>query len=342
MTRRLIGMCLVALLSAIAQLKVARGIDYAWNVSSNGNWKDGGNWNPGGPPVAADNATIDLAGTYTVTLNDSRAITNLTLNNSTATLSHTAGTFTVGGTIALTSGTYSLNGGTISGGSITSAGGLLKLQGNNSNRLIDVAVGLGVLDFSTTNARVRLQGTTSLAAGTVIDLATPSSILVFEQTTTHNDLTINMTSGSSFLSVDGNNTLTLGPAATVTHSSTGSSTIQSDIISAGNAVLLNQGLIRNTNTGTLTINPDTFTNQSGGFVRASAGTITIGSGGSINAVGGTLDINGGTMNLNGAGWSNAGNITLSSGTLNLGGSFTTAGIGLANFTRTGGTVNITG
>src|SRR5207248_1197566 len=141
-------------------------------------WGVGGNWAPGGgPPVAADNALIGTAGTYTVDLTDNRAVTNLTINNATATVSQTGGTLTLGGTLALTAGTYSLNGGTISGGSITSAGGKLQPQFNGSNFLSNVAVGVGVLDFSVTQARVRLLGTTTLAAGTVVSLTGASSIL---------------------------------------------------------------------------------------------------------------------------------------------------------------------
>src|SRR5262249_31356978 len=47
-------------------------------------------------------------------------------------------------------------------------------------------------------------------------------------------------------------------------------------------------------------------------------------------------------------WSNTGSITVNGGTLNLGGSFTTAGSGIfapappGNFSRAGGTVNVTG
>jgi autotransporter-associated beta strand protein len=327
----------------------ARANDYTWNNAAGGNWNVAGSWTPGGgPPAAADNATISTAGTYTVTLDDNRAITNLTINNATATLSHTAGTLTLGSTLALTAGTYSLAGGTISGGTITSGGGQLQLQNNNLSALNNVAVGAGVLDFSAAAARVRLQGTTALAAGTVLNLSGSVSLLTFEQTATvggaGSPLTINLGSagGTGYLSVDGNNNiLTLGPAATVTSAAAGGGGMTSSLYSGNPATLRNQGLIQNTGTGTLTINPFLFANQSGGTVRAQSGVVTINptSGGVINAAGGTFDVNGGTLNLTGPNWSSQGTITVSSGTLNLGGSFATAGLAI---TRTGGVVTITG
>jgi hypothetical protein len=58
-----------------------------------------------------------------------------------------------------------------------------------------------------------------------------------------------------------------------------------------------------------------------------------------NAVGGVLSADGGTLSL-AAAWSNAGQIVVNNSTLNLGGSFTTDGLG--SYTRTGGTINLTG
>src|SRR5262249_26259335 len=147
-----------------------------------------------------------------------------------------------------------------------------------------------------------------------------NTILAFEQTLTTGNLTVNMTSSNANVSVEGNNTLTFGPGTTITQSSTGAGAITSEFFVSGTTSVLNQGLIPNTAAGSLTITPDTFTNQSGGIVRAAAGSVAISTGGLINAAGGTFDVNGGTLNLTGTAWSNAGNVTLSSGTLNLGGS----------------------
>lgn len=306
--------CVAALLLVAGWAPAARAADFTWNNAAGGNWNVGGNWTPAGPPAAADNATVGTAGTYTVALTDDRAITNLTVNNATATLNHTAGTFTVSGTVALTAGTYSLNGGTVSSspavpGRITSGGGLLRLQDNNANRLNNVVVGVGVLDFGANQGRVRLQGSTTLAAGTVLNLSAVGNVLAFEQTATANNLTVNMTGTSGFVSVEGNNTLTLGPATTITHNSASSGTITSGVLVGGNSGVINQGLIRTTGSGLLTIQPGTFLNQAGGIVRAAAGSILIPGGINLN------NFNSGTL-TNGT-WEVQGSATLNLGGRNI-------------------------
>src|SRR5205823_5631312 len=115
---------LLGLIGLILVASPAGANDFVWNNTAGGNWNVGGNWAPAGPPSAGDNATIGTAGTYTVTLNDNRSITNLIFNNPTATLDQTAGsTLTLGGALTLTAGTYRLNSGAVSGGSLTTGGG---------------------------------------------------------------------------------------------------------------------------------------------------------------------------------------------------------------------------
>ena len=88
--------------------------DYSWNSGITGNWNEPARWTiaggGSGVPGSGDNATIAIAGTYTVNLTDNRSITTLSVNRSTATLDHTDGTLTVGGAGAfhLTAGTYNL------------------------------------------------------------------------------------------------------------------------------------------------------------------------------------------------------------------------------------------
>jgi hypothetical protein len=308
-----------AFLLAASWGSLARANDFTWNNSAGPNWNVPDNWTAigqpaAGPPAAGDNATISMAGTYTVALIDNRSINNLTLNNSTATLNQTAGTLTLGGTLTLDAGIYNLNGGTISGpisggASITSAGGLLRLQNNNANALNNIVVGAGVLDFSAAGARVRLQGTTTLAAGTVVNLTGGISVLGFEQTTTTNGLTVNLsTSGGAYLSVEGNNTLTLGPTTTVTCTGSSNGEIAGDLFGPGTPVVVNQGLIRTTGASTLNILIDNFTNAagvSGGTVRAESGTLIVSSTHLTNysgttLTGGTWEVLGtATLNFNG-------------------------------------------
>ncbi len=61
----------------------------------------------------------------------------------------------------------------------------------------------------------------------------------------------------------------------------------------------------------------------------------------VNAAGGVLSaVEGGTLSLLAPSWSNTGQIVVNNAKLNLGGSFTTAGLGA--YTRTGGTINLVG
>jgi hypothetical protein len=79
-------------------------------------------------------------------------------------------------------------------------------------------------------------------------------------------------------------------------------------------------------------NRGTIRADAGGQIRVSGGSLT-------NAVGGVLSADGGTLSL-ATDWFNAGRIVVNNSTLNLGGSFTTDGIG--SITRTGGTINLVG
>jgi hypothetical protein len=71
---------------------------YSWNAASNGNFTDILRWNPNAPSpsfAGGEDFTIGIAGTYTVSLATNATVQNLTLNNATATFSHTAGTLTL-------------------------------------------------------------------------------------------------------------------------------------------------------------------------------------------------------------------------------------------------------
>jgi len=90
----------------------------------NANWNSASSWSPaGGPPTALDNDILGpLASAYTATLSNNQSITNLTLNSSNTTLSHTGGNLTASGTIAINNGAYNLIGGTLTlNGNFTTA-----------------------------------------------------------------------------------------------------------------------------------------------------------------------------------------------------------------------------
>ena len=323
----------------------------------------GGNWSNSGT-IDLNGGTLNLGGSTTTAglglagLTRSGVTTvNLTgqLDNTSTTLALTAAT-----------GDFRLYGGAISGGSITAAGGARLLVGaNGSNRLVDVAVGAGVLDFSETGGSLRLSGTTTFP-DTTLNL-TNGNLLGFEQTRTLTGLTVNLGSATAFsyLSVEGDNTLTLGPSVTV--NATGYGYLTSNFFVGGTGVLVNQGLIEKTvgagsylyiapaggfrNEGTLRIAADggTVYVVSGGVINAASGTMEVLANGTLNLDGtswinqGSQVVNGGTLNLSGTNWSNSGTISLTDGTLNYGGTTTTTGLGLAGLSRTGTTVvNLTG
>ena len=101
----------------------------------------------------------------------------------------------------------------------------------------------------------------------------------------------------------------------------------------------NSGTLRVTggsqlNVNALTGNLNTASIEGGNSQLSLAGTNY------VNNLG--LDVSAGTtVTLNGS-WSSPGGIAVNGGTLNLGGTFTTAGLNLPAFTRSGGVVNLTG
>ena len=115
-----------------------------------------------------------------------------------------------------------------------------------------------------------------------------------------------------------------------------------EVQSGGSDVLaVNAGLLPG---GTITVEPSTFTNQ-GSLQASNGGTLAL-DGAWSSALGATITANGGTLDLgdqyssSANVWSNAGTITATNSTVNLGGLFTLADLG--TFNRTGGMVNLVG
>src|SRR5262249_24377477 len=183
------------------------------------------------------------------------------------------------------------------------------------------------------------------------------------------NLTVNLGSANnySYLSVEGNNTLTLGP--TVTVNATGYGYLTSGNFVGGSGAIVNQGLIEKTvaNGTSLYINPSGgFTNQGTLRVAADGGYVVINSGGVVNDTTGTMQVlANGTLEINGTGWVNKGSFVVNGGLLdllgtnwsnqtgaislsnngavNFGGSTTTAGLGPGGLRRAGTTpVKLTG
>jgi hypothetical protein len=345
----------------------AFAIDYNWTNTAGGNWNVGANWAPATVPTATDNAVIDAAGTYIVTLSDDQSINNLTLNRSTATVNHTGGIFTVGGAFAFTAGTYNLGAGSLNvTGSMTAAagttfnwsGGTLGGTGAitvNGTMIADttavktlagvVQVGSGGV-FAVTGGEVRANSTTAgvtVLAGGVFDLRADSIVLQSDTTgflTNAGTLRKSAGTGTILAAWAMNSTglidvqtggLWLRGGGTLSGTQTGAGTLYFDLrtytVPAGTTF----------NATNLSMSNSTVTTAGSGALTIN-GTVTVSSNGNLRpAAGGSVTINGTLL------WG-AGNVA-GPGTTTLNGSaLVTSNSGVTGVLTVGstGSVTITG
>jgi hypothetical protein len=183
----------------------------------------------------------------------------------------------------------------------------------------------GNLELSEASSFVRLRNNTSFSTA---NLTGSSSRLIIEGSTgtnpvvfnTLNNATVNLNAAGSAFGLSGNVTLTLGQNTSVR----GAGSISSDLQFSGAGTLINQGqILANVSGGTLTINPDVFTNQ--GTVQAFTGsTVTISAQNWSNPTGTLSVINSGVLNLDGT-FTNPGAISRDGGTINITGVWNNAG-----------------
>ncbi len=306
------------------------------------NWTNAGTIN-----LAA--GTLNLGGTFTTANFDPTPGTSFTRSagttvNLTGTLDlqssatpldiGSAGLFGTGG---LTSLVYP---GTILNGTITDSDATPVLN-SSGGTLNNVTIGSN-LTLSTSYGYSYINNNLALANGVIFDIG--NSALYFD---TAGAQSIN-TTGTATLTMEGGSlnqdaygqTLNLGSGLTVN----GYGSISSHYTGGVNT-LMNSGVIDANAAGqTLTINSDILSNS--GTMTASAGSLSIVPYTSFtNAAGGILSVTGSSATMDIApnaanAWTNAGTINLTAGTLNLGGTFATAGLG--TITRAGGSVNLTG
>jgi hypothetical protein len=222
----------------------ATGVSDVWTQTAPVRW-DNGIPNNGVPAGSTYNAFIDVAGSYTVTLNAPVTVSGLTLNNATATLAVTSGgTLTVVNNATLAAGALQLTGGTLSGGSYVSTGGVIRANSSGSNILNNVVLGsAGVIDLSPASSFLRLEGTTALPAGgyTIGGLST----LVFNQPATLTGVALTLGASGASVYADGGNTVTIGGTSSVTVGAASAfNTLGTNRLSTNAAtVLANQGTI---------------------------------------------------------------------------------------------------
>ena len=292
----------------------------SWTGNGDGtNWHDPNNWSNNAVPGASDDVTIDVAADPTIVYSSTAG--NRTINSllSREVINFTGGRLTLL-TTATVEATTTLSGGSLEGGTWTLDGVSLLFSSSGNNRLNGPITVNGNLDRTGSNGFLTVAG--GLTLNGVLTIR-GSDTVTFDGTQTFSNGVItfaNDNSNSHNLRVAGpdGSTLTIAANATIDGGSP-SNTATITSTGVGTQALVNLGTI-NATTGTgIFINVEDFTNL--GTVRATTGTLRITS----------------------AAWtSENGSLGTNGGTLDIGGTVTTIGLGLPNFSRNGGTVNVIG
>jgi fibronectin-binding autotransporter adhesin len=316
------------------------------SIDGTGSWSNAGS-------ISENNGTLNLGGNFTTA-----AIGNVTRTG--GTINITGKLDNTGATLAFGAGTLlgAVNvSGTIKNGTIQSTANGVTGSANFGGGTFDGVNFQGTLDMTTTQGQltiingITLTGTGGSGAAT-INLTGTSAGLTLKGIETLDNATINLgTNGngpSVLLAYDPFNTgtiITLGPNLTIQQTGLHAQLQESALGTDG---FINKGTINaGISSGSLTLIPQSnsaggvFTNA--GTINASnTDTVEVGATTFTNTVAGTVNVTtGATFTIDGTGiWSNAGLLNETSGTLILGGNFTTAGLGTV--TRSGGTVKISG
>ncbi len=306
------------------------------------NWS---NANTGGLQVGAS-GTLNLGGSFTTASLGTIAhmaggVVNLTgiLDNS-ANLSAldlgSAGRFGTGGLSSLS--------GTIKGGTLISSDATTPTLNSSYGTLDAVVLGDSIHSTLTTSGNFYINNGLTLANAMTVNKGSGTWYLggaslqhIGVLGTTGSAATLNNAGGYLYAGYTSGGSLQIDTGVTVQG--------YGGFYNYSTAGLTNNGsIIANTAGQTFTISNNTLTNN--GTLSATAGTLTLSPTTFSNTSGSTISVNGGTVNINPANstaWSNMGSISVSAATgstLNLGGLFTTAGLG--TLTRSGGALNITG
>jgi hypothetical protein len=282
--------------------------------------------------VQADgtNSAVTLGGTFTndgtlAATNGGQLALTGTLNN-------------VGRILDLTSfnGTFLMQRGYIVSGEVAGSNNLA-FGRTSGNGLIGVTLDNGLNLSSGGYARV-YAGLTVNGGPVQID---NSGVLAFNDTETFDVATVVFGSANdNHLSIEGTNTLTLGPNATI-HGQNG--VIGAAEFNGGTSTLVNNGTISaDVASGTLTINPNSFTN-SGTIQSSNGGTLQVSTSNPTNT--GTVKVASGSAIKFSGGYTQSAGKTQADGTLTVpgglslqGGTLSGSGTINGNVTNSGGTV----
>jgi hypothetical protein len=306
-----------------------------WTNAASGNFSTAGNWT-GGVPLAADTATFDKAGTYTVTFNNSPANLGLFLSAGNVTFASNGGPYT-----------YTLNSAgsdddaILTGGSLTLGAGGTALNLNVGNLLL-------------------IHGNASMIAQAGSDINS-SGLTLGHTGSAPGDGTLTIDGLGSTLTVNGTSLLGRnGETGTLTVSNTATADFNGTLGLADSSTALSTGLVHvqsgaSMTTANILIAPNNANGQTGTFnVGNNVGTSTVTQDNNATlvvgaAVGPGPIANSGRLNVNAGGVFNsgggsgtvtvnpAGRIEISGGTLNLNGNVTVDG---GSISRLSGSINV--
>jgi RHS repeat-associated protein len=328
-----------------------------WDAGGDGaSWNDRFNWSGDTLPSANDDVMINVAGNPTITYSAASGASTI------HSLSVSNGLVITGGSLSVTTDVNSTNNLTLSSGTLNVLGQMtittffVGTGGNgdvvNNATIVQGNSGQGVVanPFSATFNNVTFDA--NVVAGNV----SVSNVTVNGTFTSNGDLnfnngdqtlagTGNVLLNNSNLGFNGTGTLTVAPTLKIHgYGNVGTPLVNQGTIEADSAghvlnlgSLTNNGTLRATNGGSLSILS----------LQGSLGSLSLSGSGSSASLGGSYTIDQGltvpasdTVSLGGT-WSSAAPMNIS-GTLNLGGSFSTAGLDLPQFSNSGGQVNLTG
>ncbi len=304
-------------------------------------WSNPLNWAGDTLPTAADVVSIG-AGFGTVRYTNTVPAANRSvagLDTSSNIRFESSGVLTVSGSGVLRSGaTMTMSGGEVRGGAWDVTGGTLAAS-SLGGIMRDMTV-TGDINISANSSYVELYGSTRF--GTANITGSGAGVYVAPGYTLSDKLYYGG-AGNQFLSPEAAGTFTIAATGEIRLLAGAAAGIS--VANGAMTTLTNNGLIANETTNRqLTIQPANFVNNNiartlGGELRI-FGTVSSTNNGDIVADDPT-NVTSPTLSFSGA-WSSTGRIISDAATINFGGTFTTAGMDLPGFVRTGGTVNITG
>lgn len=318
-----------------------------WLDATSGNWSDAARWDNGVPGMLSD-VVIDATGAaYESLVTSDFTLNSLLLDSADATLRiQSGGSLTLLDNAVIRNGIFALNGAAVNGGTLTFEAGAVQQYSSFGSNIFDGVTVIGDLNLSGTTSTLRLRNGTSVSGQ--INLTGSNARLGFEGTQTISGSTI-VASGTS------NKTITVEGDGVVTLAA--DSSISAERLTIGGAFAIGGNDRNFVNQGTINANVSSSTGiqVSGLNSFSNEGTINVSNGGRFVSVASAGSFsNSGTVSVVGAGslfalrnanWTNSGMISVTDGTIELGGSTTTADAGIGAGRISGNadsTLNVTG